>query len=65
MSPRNYAWYQGKFQMLGYQLYPTFNTGLISEFIGNYKFDGKKLDPLSLLRQLSPDIMKQFLEEMK
>ena len=65
MSPQNYAWYQGKFQKLGYQLYPKFNIGLLREFIKNYEMPGKKLDPISLLQQLAPDIMTKFLEEMK
>ena len=65
VGPQNYAWYQGKFQKLGHELYPKFKIGLIREFIYNYKIDGKKLDPITLLKQLAPDIMKQFLDEMK
>lgn len=61
----NYAWYQGKFQELGERLYPKFKVELIKKFIANYSANGKKLDPLVLLQQLSPEITNQWIKEMK
>lgn len=65
INPQNYAWYQGKFQELGYKLYTRFGITLIKDFIDNFKTNGKNLDPITLLKQLAPDITKQFLEQMK
>jgi hypothetical protein len=65
VGAQNYAWYQGKFQDLGYRLYPKFKIKLIKEFMVNYKPGGKQLEAVTLLKQLSPDITRQFLEEMK
>jgi hypothetical protein len=61
----NYAWYQGKFQVLGEKLYPKFKTELLKKFIYNYSAEGKKLDPLVLIQQLSPEITNQWLKGMK
>lgn len=65
VGARNYGWYQGQFQNLGYELYPKFKTDLIKKFIANYSAGGKKLDPLVLLQQLAPEITNQWLKEMK
>jgi hypothetical protein len=65
VGPENYAWYQGKFQELGYRLYPKYKIDLIRTFIENYSISGKHLDPIDLLRQLAPEITNQWLEEMK
>ena len=65
VGARNYGWYQGQFQNLGYELYPKFKTDLIKKFIANYSATGKKLDPLVLLQQLAPEITNQWIKEMK
>ncbi len=61
----NYGWYQGKFQELGKRLYPKFKVELIRKFIDNYSATGKKLEPLVLLKQIAPETMNEWLEEMK
>lgn len=65
VGDQNYGWYQAQFQNLGYELYPKFKTRLINEFINNASPTGKKLDSLDLLKQLAPEIMNQWLKEMK
>lgn len=65
VGARNYGWYQGRFQELGYKLYPKFKVELLRKFIANYSPGGKKLPPLVLLQQLAPEITNQWLEEMK
>jgi hypothetical protein len=65
MGGRNDGWYQGKFQELGYRLYPKFKMGLLRKFIANDAPDGKKLAPLTLLKQLAPGITHQWLKEME
>jgi len=65
IGTRNYGWYQGQFQNLGYELYPKFKTDLIKKFIADYSVNGKKSEPLVLLKQLSPEITNQWLEEME
>jgi hypothetical protein len=64
VGPPNYAWYQGKFQKLATLLYPKFKVELLKEFIKNYSANGKKPDPLDLLKRLAPQITNQWLEEM-
>lgn len=61
----NYGWYQGKFQELGKRLYPKFKVELIRKFIANDSANGKKLDPLVLLKQLAPEITNEWLKEMQ
>jgi hypothetical protein len=65
VGPKNYAWYQGKFQKLATKLYPHFKIDLLKKFIDNYSAKGKKTDPLDLLKQLAPEITNQWLGEMK
>lgn len=65
VGARNYGWYQGQFQNLGYELYPKFKTQLIKIFIDNFSDAGKKLPPLDLLQQLAPDITNPWLNKMK
>lgn len=61
----NYGWYQGKFQELGKRLYQKFKVDLIRKFIANDAANGKKLDPLVLLKQLAPEITNDWLKEMQ
>lgn len=61
----NYGWYQAQFQNLGYELYPKLKTSLINKFIENASSDGKKIDPLDLLKQLAPATMNQWLKRME
>jgi hypothetical protein len=65
VGARNYGWYQGQFQNLGYKLYPKFKTQLIKIFIDNFSDAGKKLPPLDLLKQIAPDITNQWLNKME
>jgi hypothetical protein len=65
VGAQNYAWYQGKFQELGYKLYPKFKIELIRVFMANYKSGGKQLEAVTLLKQMAPEITRQFLKEMK
>ncbi|HRQ51363.1 MAG TPA: hypothetical protein PLR74_12545, partial [Agriterribacter sp.] len=64
VGARNYGWYQGQFQNLGYELYPKYKTRLIKIFIDNYSKSGKKLPPLMLLKQLEPKIVGRWEQEM-
>lgn len=64
VGARNYGWYQGQFQNLGYKFYPKYKTELLEKFIDNYSADGQKLEPLALLQQLEPGIMNQWLKKM-
>lgn len=64
MDGPNFAWYHGKFTKLGYELYPKYKTDLLNIFIASQS-DGKKQDPLTLLKQRSPAITNQWLDEMK
>lgn len=57
VGARNYGWYQGRFQDLGYALYPKYKTRLLSIFIANDAPNGKKLSPLTLLKQLDPEVI--------
>jgi hypothetical protein len=65
VGARNYGWYQGQFQNLGYALYPKFKTDLLRKFIESDSADEKKPDPLTLLQQLAPAITSQWLKGMK
>ena len=65
MNGPNFAWFQGKFVELGYELYPKYKTGLLNRFIVGQSVSGKDLNPLTLLKQLEPKITNQWLAEMK
>jgi hypothetical protein len=65
VGPQNYHWYQSKFAKLGFKLYPKFNTNLIKEVLNNYNSAGKALDGISLLRDLAPETLNEWLKEMR
>lgn len=65
VGARNYGWYQGQFQNLGYALYPEFKTRLLKVFISNYSPGGKKLPPLILLKQIAPKITEKWMKGME
>jgi hypothetical protein len=65
VGARNYGWYQGQFQNLGYALYPTFKTRLLRIFIANNGSTGHRLPALVLLKKLAPNIMERWLKEMQ
>jgi len=65
VGPQNYHWYQSKFAKLGFMLYPQLKTNLIIEVLDNYRPGGKGLDGISLLRDLAPETLNQWLKEMQ
>jgi hypothetical protein len=65
VGPSNYHWYQCKFAQLGFRLYPHFKTNLIKTVIENYSPSGKNLDGISLLKNLAPGTMNEWLKEMQ
>lgn len=65
VGPSNYHWYQSKFAMLGYSLYPQFKEKLITLVLQNYAPGGKNLDAKSFLLSVSPDTVTAWLNEMK
>jgi hypothetical protein len=65
VGPKNYNWYQSKFAQLGLKLYPQFKTDLIKKVVDNYKADGKNLDGVSLLKNMAPEIMNEWLKGMQ
>ncbi|HVT86061.1 MAG TPA: hypothetical protein VHD35_12730 [Chitinophagaceae bacterium] len=65
VGPANYDWYQREFIQLGIKLYPRLKLTLIEKVIENFSPEGKHLDPLSLLKNLSPDITKNWLMQMQ
>jgi hypothetical protein len=65
VGPANYDWYQREFIQLGMKLYPRLKLTLIEKVIENSSPGGKHLDPLSLLTNLSGDITKNWLVQMR
>jgi hypothetical protein len=65
VGPANYHWYQYKFAKLGFTLYPQFKVELIKLVLQNYAAGGKDLDGITLLKNLAPDKMKEWLKEMQ
>ncbi len=65
VGPSNYHWYQSKFAKLGFKLYPQFKTDHIKEVLDNYKPGGKDLNGISLLRDLAPETLNDWLKEMR
>ncbi|HVW16263.1 MAG TPA: hypothetical protein VHB54_20695 [Mucilaginibacter sp.] len=65
VGPANYHWYQSKFAMLGYSLYPQLKEKLIVLALQNYSPGGKHLDAKNFLLSLSPGTVSAWLNEMK
>ena len=65
VGPANYGWYQCQFAQLGFAIYPQLKMKVIEAALENYGPGGKNLDGVSLLKTLAPDIMNNWLKEMK
>ena len=65
VGPQNYHWYQSKFAKLGFMLYPQLKINLIKEVLNNYKPGGKDLSGITLLRDLAPETLNEWLKEMQ
>ena len=65
VGPQNYDWYQRRFIELGFLLYPHLKTKLIQDVLNNYKSGGKNLDGLTLMKDIDPTVMDEWLKQMK
>jgi len=64
VGPQNYDWYQRQFLKLGYTLYPKLKLKLIDAFLTNYAAGGKKADPPTLLHNLAPVEVDNWMAAM-
>lgn len=65
VGPQNYDWYQRRLIDLGFLLYPQLKTKLIQDVLINYNIGGKNLDALTLMKDIDPPVMNEWLKEMQ